>query len=398
MVGTKVDDMNSGKLNTNIIIIAPMSKLPEELLIIIFGFLEIKELALTVSRICKNWKRVAEDESLWKSLYFYNWKKLANSTKSKLAESETRRKNFWRKLVSEKQKLVSHWMNGKYTISTIPAGSAITCLQFDHSGKLLSGSADGTIMVWNCDTKQRLLPLHGHSGPVWTLQFDDSKVISGSYDKTIKIWNFQSGKCIETLRGHRSMVSHLQFKEDTLLSGSWDKSIRVWKNQYNDDICHYECVSSIDQQDCVFCLQFDFDKILSGGANPDLVHYDYETHRIIKKMSGHTQKIYCLSFEENLVVSGSSDKTIRLFDLRTGKNELTLEGHDRAVMTLQTQFDEKKIISGSMDKSIKIWDFRRHNKAMKTLQGHGDDVLCLQFNETMLVSGGNDRCIQIYQI
>ena len=45
--------------------------------------------------------------------------------------------------------------------------------------------------------------LSGHAGDVNSVAFsgDDSKVISGSNDKTVKIWNADSGEVIQTLSG-----------------------------------------------------------------------------------------------------------------------------------------------------------------------------------------------------
>ena len=45
--------------------------------------------------------------------------------------------------------------------------------------------------------------LSGHTNPVSSVGFsaDGSKVISGSFDQTVKIWNVDSGEVIQTLSG-----------------------------------------------------------------------------------------------------------------------------------------------------------------------------------------------------
>jgi hypothetical protein len=45
----------------------PLEILPEEIVLPILSFLTIKELA-TCCLVCKNWKRFAEDNSLWLEL------------------------------------------------------------------------------------------------------------------------------------------------------------------------------------------------------------------------------------------------------------------------------------------------------------------------------------------
>ena len=49
--------------------------------------------------------------------------------------------------------------------------------------------------------------LSGHANGVNSVAFsgDGSKVVSGSLDKTVKIWNVDSGKVIQTLSGEIDM-------------------------------------------------------------------------------------------------------------------------------------------------------------------------------------------------
>ncbi|XP_004510881.1 zinc finger CCCH domain-containing protein 62-like isoform X2 [Cicer arietinum] len=53
---------------------------------------------------------------------------------------------------------------------------------------LYSGSMDQTIKVWNLDTFECTVTLHGHTGPVTSLRCWDNFLLSGSSDCTIKVW------------------------------------------------------------------------------------------------------------------------------------------------------------------------------------------------------------------
>ena len=50
-----------------------------------------------------------------------------------------------------------------------------------------------------------MYPSSGHSDVVTSVAFstDGTKVVSGSYDKTVKIWNVESGDVMYTLHGER---------------------------------------------------------------------------------------------------------------------------------------------------------------------------------------------------
>ena len=55
---------------------------------------------------------------------------------------------------------------------------------------LASGSADGTVIVWDADTGEQLLALAGHTGDVMSVAWspDGKTLASGSYDGTIILW------------------------------------------------------------------------------------------------------------------------------------------------------------------------------------------------------------------
>ncbi|PLZ57433.1 hypothetical protein CBP24_10530 [Fischerella thermalis WC439] len=55
---------------------------------------------------------------------------------------------------------------------------------------LASGSADGTIKLWNIQTKEEICTLTGHTDEVYSLAFspDGQILASGSADGSIRIW------------------------------------------------------------------------------------------------------------------------------------------------------------------------------------------------------------------
>src|SRR5262249_53348692 len=61
--------------------------------------------------------------------------------------------------------------------------------------RLLSGSLDGTVKVWDTVTS-RPIALRGHSHPVFSVGFGDDgrHVVSKSEDLTTKLWNLDTGK------------------------------------------------------------------------------------------------------------------------------------------------------------------------------------------------------------
>jgi F-box/WD-40 domain protein 7 len=109
--------------------------------------------------------------------------------------------------------------------------AAVRCVCFD--GKLVvSGSYDYKVRVWdpfrnlnntnssdnsdeaatNKEDDCLLHVLEGHTNRVYSLLFDGKRVVSGSLDSTILVWDVHTGQVMHHLRGHTSLTSAMQIK------------------------------------------------------------------------------------------------------------------------------------------------------------------------------------------
>lgn len=75
----------------------------------------------------------------------------------------------------------------------------------------------------------------GHTGPIHSVAYspDGQRIISGSADMTIKVWDAQTGQETITLKGHTRGVSSVAFSPDAkrIVSGSHDGTVRLWDAQ-----------------------------------------------------------------------------------------------------------------------------------------------------------------------
>ena len=106
-------------------------------------------------------------------------------------------------------------------------------MAFSHDGtKIVSGSLDNTVRVWDANTGKEIgKPLQHHSS-VWSVAFshDGTKIVSGSSDGTVWVWDANTGKEIGKALQHQNEVTSVAFNHDgtKIFSGSSDKTVRVW--------------------------------------------------------------------------------------------------------------------------------------------------------------------------
>uniref|UniRef100_T1JD22 Small-subunit processome Utp12 domain-containing protein n=1 Tax=Strigamia maritima TaxID=126957 RepID=T1JD22_STRMM len=118
--------------------------------------------------------------------------------------------------------------------------SAVTTIDYSEDGaRLVTGSKDTEIAVWDIIDERGIVRLKGHKGPITRCRFmkkHQNMIVSSSKDGLIKFWDLDINHCSFTLTGHRGEVwDFVLLMEDTLLiTGSNDQELQVWSIECKD--------------------------------------------------------------------------------------------------------------------------------------------------------------------
>ena len=94
---------------------------------------------------------------------------------------------------SSEDKFVKVWdkLTGNCEIKLSGHTKGVTQVEYDAVNyRVFTTSLDKTIKIWDIRKNKEIRTLVGHSSGVYCVTFDQAKVISGSNDNTIRIWNF----------------------------------------------------------------------------------------------------------------------------------------------------------------------------------------------------------------
>ncbi|KAL9104196.1 MAG: hypothetical protein Q9163_000848 [Psora crenata] len=303
----------------------------------------------------------------------------------------------------------------------------VTCLQFD-SEKILTGSDDANINVYDTETGALRAKLEGHEGGVWALQYEGNILVSGSTDRSVRVWDIEKGICTQILQGHTSTVRCLQIlmptptgqaldgrtvmmpKQPLIITGSRDSQLRVWKlpkpgdpifrqtASAQDDVgeCPYFVRALVGHHHSVRAIAAHADTLVSGSYDCTVRVWKISTGETVHRLQGHTQKVYSVVLDQkrNRCISGSMDNVVKVWSLDTGMALFNLEGHSSLVGLLDLQQD--RLVSAAADSTLRIWD-PENGHCRSTLSAHTGAITCFQHDGQKVISG-SDRTLKMWKV
>ncbi|EIM85615.1 uncharacterized protein STEHIDRAFT_59318, partial [Stereum hirsutum FP-91666 SS1] len=266
----------------------------------------------------------------------------------------------------------------------------VTSVVFSIDGRrIVSGSYDNSVRIWDASTGSELKELRGHTGFVTSVAFSPNghHVASGSNDKSVRIWDTFTGKELHKLQGHTHIVNSVAFSTVSgglcVVSGSDDRSVRIWDASTGDELQqlgHTGIVTSV-------AVSADSQHVASGSGPVHI--WDTSTGKL-QEMEGHYGGVNSVAFsvDGQFVTAGSSDASVRIWDVPTGRELQKMEGHFNKVTSVAFSADGQRIVSGSYDNSVHIWD-ASSGEEVQRLEGYDQlvNTTTLSANRQRIVLG-----------
>ena len=128
--------------------------------------------------------------------------------------------------------------------------------------------------------------------------------------------------------------------------------------------------------------------------------WDATTGKTVLIYKGHTKAVNSVAWspDRTRIASGSSDKTVQVWDATTGRTTLTYGEHADAIPSVVWSPDGKYIASGSSDATVRVWDATT-GRAILIYKGHVSAVNSVAWSPDgmRIASAGRDTTVQVWK-
>lgn len=287
------------------------------------------------------------------------------------------------------------------TVSNKVQCSVICVAWTPHGRRLISGSTNGKLTLWNGLTFNFESVIAAHDSPIRSMVYSHNGkwVITGEHNGFIKYWQ-PNMLNIAMLKAHNEPIRGISFcpSDEKFASCSDDGTIVIWDFLTKNDENHI--ISN-----GVNCIDWHPFKgvLISGGKDIQypITLWDPKTGKSALTLHG-TSKIIDIKWNANgnWVLSASQDNLLKLYDIRKFSYEVqTFSGHKKEVSSIAWHpFHENLFCSGDSNGDILFWNEGNDNYIASIRQAHNSIIWALAWNPIgqVLCSGSNNSTCKFW--
>eukprot|EP00850_Spirogloea_muscicola_P001194 SM000004S15064 [mRNA] locus=s4:1016752:1026454:- [translate_table: standard] len=270
--------------------------------------------------------------------------------------------------------------------------------QTDDVGYLVSGSADATVKLWHPDSRGSELraTLEGHQAAVRCISSDRGRIVTGSDDHRVLVWDKITAQLAVELRGHEGSVGCVRLLPgQRVLTAGWDGMVKMW------DVRSDQCVATVARAACpVLCFDYvDHAGMLAfGGTDGTLNLWDIREGKQRYKLVGHTNWIRAIRMHGDTIVTGSDDWTARVWELSGGQCEAVLTCHGGPITCVDYCISSQGVVTGSADCTVRLWErVEGLLQSVTTIGLHGGPIVAVRSGDRWLGIGAQDNSMSLHR-
>ncbi len=278
----------------------------------------------------------------------------------------------------------------------------VTCVAISANGtRAVSGSADGTVILWDPETGQELQRLGSHQGEVRgvAISADGNRVASGGRDGRAMYYILDNGRRTHSFSGFKS-VECMTISSDgrSPLFGTATGTVMLWAPEPGSSSGRWSRARGVVIQSVAFSPD---GRLVLFAASDGIVRLWDPLTKQESRLAARLPDVRSVAFSPDgrQVLTAGGDRVIRLWEVRRGKEVRVFKGHTGRINSVAFTSDGNYLLSGSDDKTVRLWDAKT-GRELHRYPWHTDKVtsVAVSGDGRLAISGSDDRTVRVWNL
>ena len=324
---------------------------------------------------------------------------------------------------------------------TVPLGSPFAITNIDDAETVAIGDSSGDITLVDLAEGSVVAHIDAHDIHIRALICDrrSGRLISGSEDYCIKIWNLDDYSLIRSIAINSNWINTLALigPDRDILTASEDGTISrvsqvdgrvLWSTEIPGSCLTAVCISpsedlifGVDRQGGVWALEPDGERLRKlialgerltaiacdetrlfiGSAGGELVTLDLERSGLVSKVPAHGSGVdaVCFRSNEGCLITAGGDGVVRLWSLDGTDDDFILQRGASRIRDFCLLFEGKMLAACAEDQTLHAWNLETRLPT-RSFVGMVDGLICLGADATgaRAVTGGDNGQLKVWDL
>jgi len=271
------------------------------------------------------------------------------------------------------------------------------------SSRLISGSEDNTLKIWDSTNGIELRTLTGHNAEIVAVAaWSNGKLVaSGDYNGVIIVWDIETGAVLWSASVDADSLTGLAVLPDSrsLISASSDGKLMRWDLESGTQ--PYILAEELGGDNQLALLP-DGQGVVTISSDAPITVWDVNTGSIVLQLGEDTTETLgtlAIVPDGRRMISTHGDDPVRVWNLETGEEIRSLTGHRLSVNQVAVTVDGRRAIAAVEDGTLIVWNLDTGEQEA-SLAGHVGEILAVAVTPDgrYAISGAMDRTLKVWDL
>jgi WD40 repeat protein len=286
-----------------------------------------------------------------------------------------------------------------------------------HKAKPAYASGNPRIELWSSDTQKLVRTFLGHKDWPTALAFspDGNKLISGSLDTSVLVWNTDSDHKVGTFDDHENPIAAVSFLDlHTALSLDTEGVVHLWNPEKLQSIRSWSVLEHVNaspllpnlgpcQVTAACTHQGNRVLAVAHATNIDLWDIDTGERLCSGTTNAKVNEIQFSSDGQRLAIAMDHQQTW-IWDVSKSKShrvvshQLSIPGHSENITSVAFSPDNQRLVTSSRDETVRLFDINLGSELLKFDEARGEFNLVAFSHDGRQIARAEGRSVWLYSL